>query len=264
MNNRFWEIDAMRGVAIVMMVIYHFVYDLDYFDVTDVVYTDPFWFYFQRVTATIFIALVGISLAINNAKFIQQGINGRELFWMFLQRGTRIFAWGLVISLMTWLTLGAERAVRFGILHFIGTSIVLAFPFLKGRWSNVTLGLLLISAGRILQAQTFSFSWLFWLGFLPANHRSVDYFPLIPWFGAVLIGIAHGNTLYRDFRRQFSLPDLSHNLTLSLLQRMGRHSLVLYLIHQPLLFAGFILVSFSMSWVSRAFILSPLILCHTS
>ena len=246
MSNRFWEIDAVRGVAIMMMVIYHFVYDLDYFGVTDVVYADPFWFYFQLVTATTFIVLVGVSLTISNAKFVQQGINGRALFWMFLQRGASIFAWGLVITLITWLTLGAERAVRFGILHFIGTSIVLAFPFLKGRWTNVTLGVLCIYIGKMLQAQTFSFSGLLWLGFEPANHQSVDYFPLIPWFGVVLIGIALGNILYRDLKRQFSLPELSHVLPVSLLQLMGRHSLVLYLIHQPFLFAGFMLVFFLM------------------
>lgn len=247
MSNRFWEIDALRGIAILMMVIYHFVYDLDYFGVTDVVYTDPFWFYFQRVTATTFIALVGVSLAISHARIIQQGIYGRALFWKFLQRGARILVWGLVITLITWLTLGAARAVRFGILHFIGTSIVLAYPFLKGRWTNVTLGVLLIYIGKMLQARTFSFSWLLWLGFVPANYQSVDYFPLIPWFGNVLIGIGLGNILYRDLRRQFSLPELSNFVPVSWLQHMGRHSLALYLIHQPLLFAGFMLASFSMS-----------------
>lgn len=248
MSNRFWEIDALRGIAIVMMIIYHFVYDLDYFGVTDVIYTDPFWFYFQRVTATTFIVLVGVSLAISHTRFVQQGIYGRALLWKLTKRGANIFAWGLAITLMTWMTLGAARAVRFGILHFIGTSIVLAYPFLKGRWSNVALGLLSISVGKILQAQTFNFSWLLWLGFVPVNYQSVDYFPLLPWFGNVLIGIGLGNILYGNLKRQFSLPELSHFAPVSWLQLMGRHSLALYLIHQPLLFAGFMLVSLSMSY----------------
>lgn len=247
MGNRFWEIDAVRGVAILMMIIYHFVYDLDYFGVTDAIYTDPFWFYFQRVTATTFIVLVGVSLAISNAKFVQQGIYGQLLFWKLVQRGIQIFAWGMGITLITGLILGVELAVRFGILHFIGVSTVLAFPFLKGRWFNIALGILIVRIGKFLQAQSFAYSWFVWLGFEPADHRYVDYFPLIPWFGVMLIGIALGNTLYKDSRRLFFLPDLVNRFPVNLLQQMGKHSLTLYLIHQPILFVSFVLIFFLIS-----------------
>lgn len=235
--DRFWEIDAARGVAVVMMVIYHFVYDLYFFQITDVIFTNRFWFYFQRITASTFITLVGISLAIIYQRAAAKGQTGRGLAWRLVQRGTRIFGWGLVISLGTYLALGPVMYIKFGILHFIGFAIAISYPFLRYHWLNVSLGILLIVAGKILQQYTFDLPWLVWLGFEPANHAYVDYFPAIAWFGVVLLGIAAGNFLYRASGRVFALPDLSGWGPVAALRRMGQHSLPIYLLHQPILFA---------------------------
>jgi uncharacterized membrane protein len=235
--SRFWEVDAARGVAIVMMVIYHFVYDLYFFQITDTIFTNRFWFYFQRVTASTFITLVGVSLAITYQRAVRNRAPGGWLAWRYFQRGTRIFGWGMVISLGTYLALGPEAYIKFGVLHFIGFSVAIAYPFLRYRWFNVGLGVALIIAGKILQQYTFDLPWLVWLGFEPANHFYVDYFPVIPWFGVVLLGIAAGNLLYRADGRTIQLPDLSHWMPVRMLQRMGQHSLPIYLLHQPALFA---------------------------
>jgi len=84
----------------------------------------------------------------------------------------------------------------------------------------------------------YSFAWpcLLWLGLEPDNHMYVDYFPLIPWFGVVLIGIFLANILYADNIRRFPLPDLTHLRLVRMLQHLGQNSLMIYLIHQPLLF----------------------------
>ena len=105
------------------------------------------------------------------------------------QRGVRLFAWGLVITAVTWLALGPALAIRFGILHFMGVSIMIAYPFLRYRWPNLVLGVVLIGLGKYLQSQTFDLPWLVWLGFEPANHAYLDYFPLIKWFGVVLLDV---------------------------------------------------------------------------
>ena len=112
-TQRLWEIDAARSVAIVMMVVYHLMYDLYFFGVTDAIFTDPFWFYFQRVTASTFIVLVGVSLALRTQRI--EAKRGNVTFKPFLRRGLIILGWGLVITLMTRVALGAEMAIRFGI-----------------------------------------------------------------------------------------------------------------------------------------------------
>lgn len=138
---------------------------------------------------------------------------------------------------MTWLALGPELAIRFGILHFIGVSIMIAYPFLRYRWSNLVLGVMLIGLGKYLQSQTFNLPWLVWLGFEPANHAYLDHFPLIKWFGVVLLGIFAGNLLYPANHPIIRLPDLSQLWPVPLLRQLGHRSLAIYLIHQPLLFA---------------------------
>ncbi|MCB0064880.1 MAG: DUF1624 domain-containing protein, partial [Caldilineaceae bacterium] len=74
------------------------------------------------------------------------------------------------------------------------------------------------------------------LGLKPVNYTYLDYFPLVPWFGIVLLGIGVGNLLYDHSRRTFVLPDLSNVTVVQWLQRLGRNSLLIYLLHQPLLF----------------------------
>lgn len=233
-TSRLWEIDAARGVAIVMMVIYHLMYDLYYFGVNDAIFTDPFWFYFQRVTASTFIVLVGVSLALRVQQIEAKGES--VTFRPFLRRGLVILGWGLVITLVTRIALGAEMAIRFGILHFIGVSVILAYPFLRLRWFNLGLGLALFVAGKIVQQITVPGSWFIWLGLEPAGYVYVDYFPLLPWFGVVLIGVWLGNSAYHHATRRFYLPDWQMPALTVPLQWMGRHSLTIYLIHQPLLF----------------------------
>lgn len=230
---RYWEIDALRGVAIGMMVIYHFVYDLYYFAVTDVVFTNPLWFYFQRTTASTFILLVGVSLALRYQRL--DSLYKYVSFRPFLRRGLSILGWGIVITTVTWAALGSALAIRFGILHFIGVATVMAYPFLRFRWFNLGFGLFLLVLGKILQNQTYDLPWLVWLGFEPANYAYVDYFPFIKWFGVILLGIFVGHILYGPEDRRFPLPDLTEWRPIQLLEHLGRWSLPIYLLHQPLL-----------------------------
>ncbi|GAI30804.1 unnamed protein product, partial [marine sediment metagenome] len=119
---RFWEVDFLRGIAIIMMVLYHLIYNLSYFGAYNIKANSGFWLYFARTTATIFIFLVGVSLTLSFSKAMKKFKNEKELFLKYLQRGLKIFSWGLIITLVTWVFL-REGYVVFGILHLIGISI---------------------------------------------------------------------------------------------------------------------------------------------
>src|ERR671910_3542262 len=93
-GQRFWEVDAARGVAIVMMVVYHLTYDLDTFGGYGIESTSGFWARFADATASAFLFLVGVSLAISYAR-ASAGHPGRSLFGKYLLRGIRIFAYGM-------------------------------------------------------------------------------------------------------------------------------------------------------------------------
>jgi uncharacterized membrane protein len=164
--------------------------------------------YFARVTATTFIFLVGVSLSVSFSRTKKIHRDNNKLFIKYLRRGLKVFSWGLIITLLTRIFLG-KAFVIFGILHLIGISIILAYPFLKLRYWNLLIGFLCIFLGAYLQGFSFDFFWLSWLGFRPAQFYSVDYFPLLPWFGVVLIGIFFANLLYSDYSRRFQLADIS-------------------------------------------------------
>lgn len=210
---RFWEIDSLRGIAILMMVIFHLAYDLSYFGGYDIGIHYGLWRLFGRATATLFILLAGISLSLSHSR----SAAGME---KYLKRGLKIFFWGLLITLITRLFFPAEFIV-FGILHFIGLSIILAYPFLRYRYWNLPLGLSIIFIGLSLQGPLILF---------PTPFRTFDYFPIFPWFGLILLGIFLGNSLYPGHARRFSIPEISTPFS-----TLGRHSLLIYLVHQPVL-----------------------------
>jgi uncharacterized membrane protein len=241
---RYWEIDALRGVAIVMMVLYHLLYDLQHFGGYDIRVRSGFWNSFADATAFLFVFLVGVSLSVSYGRARGRHTNGH--FWGFpkyLRRGAKIFGYGLLITVVTWF-IDPQLYIRFGILHLIGLSIILAYPLLRYRALNAALGLGLIAAGIYLQQQhnAFGYPWLFWVGFIPHELNVFDYRPLLPWFGVVLLGIAVGNWLYPESRRAVVIPDLSRVAGIDLLAVLGRNSLTIYLVHQPLLVASLFLL----------------------
>lgn len=232
---RFWELDSLRGVAVIMMVLYHMLYDLSYFGNYPLDMRSGFLLKYAWSTAAIFLILVGISLTLSESKARILGGSDR-LVYLFLKRGLKIFSLGMAITLATYLLIG-RGFILFGVLHFIGASTVLAYPFLRLRANNLYPGVAIILIGLYLQGLRFDLPGLFWLGLIPDDFYSLDFFPIFPWFGLVLIGISLGNRLYQNHRRSFRLPDLSGSLAVRLTRALGRNSLIIYLVHQPILVA---------------------------
>jgi len=130
-----------------------------------------------------------------------------------------------------------SRYVRFGILHLIGFSIIIAYPFLRFRWLNLILSLIIILLAKLVPLLGLDSGWLDWLGLNAVPRSAFDYFPVIPWFGVVLLGILIGKTLYPGGVRRFSLPNISMTPIIRGLRLAGQNSLLIYLVHQPIMIA---------------------------
>jgi uncharacterized membrane protein len=227
MKKRIWEVDFLRAVAVILMIIFHFAYNLKFIGGFNVPIHSTFWLYFRTIIAPIFLILVGISLTLSYSK--------RHAPWLFyIKRGVKIFSWGLVITIITYLFL-ARGTVLFGILHLIGVSIILAYPFIRLRYLNVLFGTLAILLGSWIRQFTINSSALLWLGVRPSRFFTLDYFPIFPWFGAVLIGIAIGNVFYKGGARRFRLPNLASLPVVKEMCFVGRHALFIYIAHFPVL-----------------------------
>lgn len=229
--SRVAAVDALRALALVAMIAYHFVFDLRYFGAIDADFEhDRLWLTLRALILSSFLLLAGVSLVLAD-----RARASRARFWRHV---AMIAACALLVSAGSYAML-PRSYIWFGVLHAIALTLVLARPLAPYPFAALVLGIAIIAAGVTLAHPAFDHRTLGWLGFMTAKPRTEDYVPLFPWAGVVLVGIAAGHALMRS---NFAL--------LRPLARMprwflvpGRHTLFVYMVHQPLLL-GFLWLAF--------------------
>jgi len=228
-------IDTLRGVALVAMATYHFTWDLEFFGYLDSgTATQGFFRVYARAIASSFLFLAGVSLVLAHFPIIRW-----QSFW---KRFAMVAGAAVAISIATFIAFPGEW-IYFGILHNIALSslIGLAFlglsPWLTGAVVVLVVVAMIVDYGLapgVLDSSFFDPRYLSWLGFAEIPPRSNDYVPLFPWIAALLAGV----TVARIALSRKWLPGLAAVQTReNLLSKAGRHSLVVYLVHQPVLIA---------------------------
>ena len=217
---RYFDLDFIRGIAIVLMVIFHFCFDLNNFHFIDIdIYNGVEWRYFRYFIITLFLLAVGISLVIANEDKIDLKKN--------LKRVALITFNALLVSVASYITF-PHTFIYFGILHFIAFASLVGLLFIRIPKISLILGVAIISLSFY---KYIDMHWLY-LYLQPILHlpkHTEDLAPFTPWFGVVLIGIFIGN--YRLFILNTPQNRLTKTIAL-----MGKHSLLIYMLHQPLLF----------------------------
>lgn len=223
-KQRIWELDALRGICILGMIVVHFFFDLSYFG--GISMTLPSWFLFVRQYGhVLFVLISGVCVTLASRSF---------------QRGVVVFGAGLLITYVTMFMdqiLGfADMRIWFGILHMLGVCMML-YPLFKRlpAWALALSGAAFIALGFWFEAVTVSVDFLFPLGLRSGRvFTGSDYFPIFPGFGWFLVGAFLGKTVYR--RKQTLFPRVNaENGALRFFRFCGKHSLVIYLAHQPIL-----------------------------
>jgi uncharacterized membrane protein len=226
-ETRLIPLDAARTLALVCMVIFHFTFDLALFGhIPGETMFQPFWYYFARMIAGSFLFLSGVSLWLAHG----QGIRWAP-FWM---RFAKVAAAALLVTIMSiWFVPGGT--IWFGILHAIAAASLLGLLVLRLPWP-VTLAIagMIFAAAWGPRSSVFNPLWLVWTGLAETRPNMGDYVPLIPWAAPALAGIALAKAV-----RVESWARTSPSRAVDLLTFPGRHSLVIYLIHQPILIGLF-------------------------
>ena len=243
-GSRFWEVDSWRGIAIVAMIVYHLAFDLQAFGGLQIQLHEGFWFSFQRFTAISFIALAGVSSVLSYNRALERRGTAGGLARRFVRRGLQIFGLGMLLSLVT--HIAGLPPIDFGVLHLIGASIIFSAPFLRSRRLTLAAAAALYAFSYALKAVGVQappgVRWLVPLGIEPPGYHYSDYFPFPHWFAIFLLGIFAATVLYQGGTRKFSLPDYGRSFPFPLLQSLGRHSLIIYLFHQPVLIGLLLLI----------------------
>ncbi|UTA47114.1 DUF1624 domain-containing protein [Simiduia sp. 21SJ11W-1] len=215
-------VDLLRCIAIVLMVVFHFIFDLKMFglhqwDIPD----GAGWREFRYVILSLFFLCVGVGLVFAHGPVIRW----RLFFW----RELTLVAGAVAISLASWI-LARDQWIYFGVLHFIAVASLVSLPLVNHPRLALVAALVMLLGATILDwphAWPLSYLVAAWPEWFP--DYTADWVPLIPWLALVWVGIAlaHSPALLRD-------PAARLRISAKLLWP-GRHSLLVYLVHQPIL-----------------------------
>lgn len=222
-------IDILRAIALIAMASYHFTWDLDHFGYVERGMANTGgWRLYARCIASSFLFLVGVSLVL---------AQGRGIRWRsFGKREAQVAAGALAITVVTFFATPGSF-VFFGILHQIAVASLIGLAFVRlPAFAAILAGAACIALPFLFSTTFTEPRWLAWIGLAARQPVTNDYVPIFPWTGVVLLGIAAALLLERiDAWRR--LASLNARLTkLRPLAALGRHSLLFYLLHQPILF----------------------------
>lgn len=237
-SGRLWEIDLLRTAAIVMMVVYHAAWDIDMLAVEPLL--DPFsggWRALQVACGSLFLAVMGMTLAVMNARGRARGLTGRTLYRRHARRAVTVLGAALLVSVVTFVALGPDDYVRFGILHCIGAAMLICPLLIRlGAWLLPLAGVVAWAGLALAAGERRDAPWLLPFGVPQTGGAGVDWYPLLPWLAPALVGLWLGTVLYpqgvrgRWGARLAAVPRWAPRATAP-----GRHALPIYLVHQPVL-----------------------------
>jgi len=223
-----WDaIDFARGLAIVAMIVYHFCFDLAFNGwLAADLYHDWRWIGFRMPILGSFLFIAGASLGLATARG-----QPAEKFW----RHIAIIAGAALLVTAGSYLMFPDSFIYFGVLHAIVVMSVLARMMLPLGFWVIGVGIAIVVAGAAIRSPVFDQPLLHWIGMMTFKPRTEDYVPLLPWFGVLLAGAGLGGWLARPGPSQARTAAWTVPPRLQWLRWMGRHSLAIYLIHQPLL-----------------------------
>ena len=230
-KQRIWELDALRGLCILGMIIVHFVYDLQTFTSTEL--NIPQWFFVVQQYGHLFFVLISGICVTLGSKCIKRGL-------IVLLSGMIITS---VTVFMDYVLHVGDVRIWFGILHLLGVCMLL-YPLFKKLppWALALIGAVIVTLGWWFTTFTVDIDFLFPLGLRSGKiFTGADYFPLFPGLGTFLIGAALGKSVYQS--KKSLLPNFPSDFFLiRALSFIGRHSLEIYMLHQPIIYGITILI----------------------
>jgi uncharacterized membrane protein len=230
-GDRFDRLDALRGVAIVWMALYHFGFDLNHYGFIQPpqhFFRDPLWVVQRTCILGTFLFCAGMSLAV--------ALDAGQSWPRFWRRWAQVAGCALMVSIGSSIMF-PRSWIAFGVLHGIAVMLILArllAPLRVGLWPLAAACLVLPALWR---HPVFDAPWLSWVGLVTRKPITEDWVPVLPWFGVMLAGLAAGQWLLAHRRAAFAgqVP-----AALQPLATLGRWSLSFYMLHQPV-FIGLIL-----------------------
>jgi len=231
---RIWEIDLLRSLAVIGMIIFHIYYVLDYEKIASYNLFHEQWKTFGDIVRNSFFTIVGIGLVLSWQKQATKNVPRKAYYLRQIKKSIFLLFIGLVITFVS-TKVTPDQVIRFGVLSFIGTGILLVLPVIGSPMRLLLLGIALLFIERQFgEVWSYESLWSYILGFYPRYWPSLDYFPIIPWTSSIALGGVLSHILFKDAKRRYSFPQNFPAVLIPLLW-IGRNALWIYVIHIPLI-----------------------------
>lgn len=258
---RFNEIDFVKGLAIITMIISHVFYFMNNMDMISLNYNSLWYLFLTLFAQTTFITCIGINLSLSYQKYRNDQkykkdpkYKGDSFYTKQIKRVLIIGFFALILSYLTYLTHG-YKFIKFGILHFASCAILILMWTVKYNSLTITI-LALVSFIYLVKDKLIFWSQrilnpfiIFIIGIYNPKYYSLDYFPIIPWLNYSCIGILIGNFFYKNYQRRYQLSNKLNqflnndkNIGSKFIRVFGKYSFLIYLIHLPILYFILLLI----------------------
>lgn len=213
-------IDALRGLAVILMVFDHFMYDLVVFlGAPQWLFWNPAFNFLHYVFAGLFILLSGVSSLFSRSN---------------IKRGVKVFLIAMAISLVTWVM---NMPIRFGVLHLLGFCMIF-YGLTRKSWDKVDervmpvlCVLLLVGTALATAYINIDSKYLWMFGWTYKGFSSSDYFPIFPWIFVFLLGTWIGRFIVAG-----RFPRWFYDKKVPFFPAVGKKALIIYIVHQPVLY----------------------------
>ncbi len=230
---RIAQIDIARTIALIAMAVFHLTFDLEAFGFVErgTISSTP-WMLFARLIAGSFIFLSGISLVIGS---LRGPIDRKRT----MRRLAMIGGSAILVTIGTYFSVGFAF-VRFGILHHMFVASLLGLALFRLPFAVLgVLGAMILSLPFVLSWPMFEGTGWLWLAKTTPMPPMVDYVPILPWFGVFLLGMSVAKTIDKTVGWDHIAAKCDPNSKrVRRLSWAGRHSLMVYIVHQPVLFSA--------------------------
>lgn len=215
---RYHALDALRGLSVLLMIVHHFAFDLDAFGLM------PQWLLYSTAVSVLHIIFASVFISLSGAS---NAFTSRKL-----SRGLRIVPFALVVTVVTYF-FDKTMFVRFGILHLLAAAAIIyyfAHKLVDRVHGGVWLALF-FAALLLLKDRTFDVQYLYIFGFKHHSFASMDYYPLLPWIFMYFLGCWLGARI-----KENRFPRAFYTYRSPFFEWVGKNSLWIYILHQPILY----------------------------
>jgi len=245
-KKRFIEIDIIKGFAVILMIFFHIFYLSKYLGLKDYNTQTGLLLLCANISHTLFILMSGVNLSVSYQKSEKEDSDFNCFFGKQMKRVLVLMSCGLILSYLSYLVFN-NLYVKFGILHFLSTALLISQLFVNNNLLLTIASLFVLimtvliennkeSLHNLCQNTTFL---CFITGLSNTHYSSLDHFPLIPYIIYIFIGMILGNVFYKNYKRTFDLEifnNLSENKFIRHFAYIGKNSFLIYMLHWPILY----------------------------